>query len=278
MTETFFLDIFNKIFKINEKEVMIFFDKNNEIWFGLVDILKALNYSNYNKARKEININKKFMKKYENISNLDDKLDIPNLQPNKIFINESGLYELLTQSNKILAKRFKDKYFTEIMPTIRKTGKFIMDSKDKNKLEEMNKKINDLQIYNKRLLNNQKNFIYPNGLSLYIIKQIIDTKKYYKIGITQNLNTRLFTYNTGNANKIYYDYYIPIQNKIINKCLKENMKNYEYIKNKEFYNITLIKIFNFIIKCDKKIKYIFCGYCHKRYFIHDFSHHNCILK
>jgi hypothetical protein len=138
----------------------------------------------------------------------------------------------------------------------------------------MNKKMNDMKIYNKRLINNQKNFIYPNGLSLYIIKQVFDNKKYYKIGITQDLNKRLYTYNTGNANKIYYDYYIPVESKSINNCLK----NYEYIKNKEFYKIKLLDIFNFVINCDNKIKYIFCGYCHKKYIITNFTQHKCLIK
>jgi len=36
-----------------------------------------------------------------------------------------GLYQLLSNSTKPIAKLFMDKYFTEIMPQIRKTGKYI---------------------------------------------------------------------------------------------------------------------------------------------------------
>ena len=32
---SFFLDIFNKILKVNENEIMIIFDNDNNIWFSL---------------------------------------------------------------------------------------------------------------------------------------------------------------------------------------------------------------------------------------------------
>ena len=35
-----------------------------------------------------------------------------------------------------------------------------------------------------------------------------NNKKYYKIGITGNLNKRLKVYNTSQPNKIFYDYFI----------------------------------------------------------------------
>jgi len=36
----FFLDIFNKILKVNDNEIIIIFDNNNNLWFGLIDIVK----------------------------------------------------------------------------------------------------------------------------------------------------------------------------------------------------------------------------------------------
>ena len=47
------------------------------------------------------------------------------LYPTTKFINESGLYDVLSKSLKPQAKIFMDKYFKEIMPEIRKTGKYI---------------------------------------------------------------------------------------------------------------------------------------------------------
>ena len=113
------------------------------------------------------------------------------LKPNKIFINESGLYEILSKTTKPHAKLFMDKYFTDIMPTIRKTGNYKLHKLDKLKLDKVNKKLNSVKKSNKSLLNNQRNIIYPVGNALYAIIKIINKKKYYKIGYTKNLNKQI---------------------------------------------------------------------------------------
>ena len=86
-----------------------------------------------------------------------------NFQPSTIFIDESGLYKLLTNSKKDLAQKFRDDVFSNILPTIRKTGKYNVE--DKNKLKELNKEIIDLK-------NNQKNIKYPIGKAIYVIKKL----------------------------------------------------------------------------------------------------------
>ena len=50
-----------------------------------------------------------------------------NFQPSTIFIDEAGLYKLLTNSKKELAQKFRDDVFTNILPSIRKTGKYDID-------------------------------------------------------------------------------------------------------------------------------------------------------
>ena len=64
-----------------------------------------------------------------------------NMQPRAKFINESGLYELLSISTKPLAKIFMDRYFTDIMPEIRKNGKYILSKQEMNKTTEINKEL-----------------------------------------------------------------------------------------------------------------------------------------
>ena len=142
------------------------------------------------------------------------------LKPNKIFINEAGLYEVLSISTKPLAKLFMDKYFTDIMPTIRKTGSYKLHKSDKLKLDKVNKKLNSVKKSNKSLSNNQRNIIYPIGNALYVITKIINKKKYYKIGYTKNLNKRLKVYNTGEPNKILFNYYLIVKDKKIESMEK----------------------------------------------------------
>ena len=44
--------------------------------------------------------------------------------PNTIFINESGLYQILSNSTKPIASKFRDELFIDILPTICKTGMY----------------------------------------------------------------------------------------------------------------------------------------------------------
>ena len=123
------------------------------------------------------------------------------------------------------------------MPEIRKTGKYILDKQSKQELDKMNHKLSLIQHENKDLLNNQRNVIYPDGNSLYVIIKVINDKKYYKVGYTKDLNKRLKVYNTSFPYKIFFNYYILVNDPLIDKCIKNIFKNEEFIKNKEYYSL-----------------------------------------
>jgi prophage antirepressor-like protein len=58
-------------------------------------------------------------------------------------INESGLYYVLSHSNKESAKDFMNDFYTTIMPELRKTGQFIMNKKEKEKIKNLNTKLDN---------------------------------------------------------------------------------------------------------------------------------------
>lgn len=272
----FFMEIFNDILKINNTTVIIIYDTDGNIWFGLRDILKVIGYTSLENAMATININvknKKYYNKIDSYGQLEGSKNM--LKPNKIFINESGLYEILSKTTKPLAKLFMDKYFTDIMPTIRKTGSYKLHKSDASKLNKINKKLSFMKKSNKSLKINQINIDYPEGTHIYIIKQKVNNKTYYKLGYTRNLNRRIKTYNTGNANKIYFNYIIKVNNIDIDDCIKKILRNKELIKNKEFYKITLKKALDYIYKCDNSLNKIACGYCLKSYNFDIISKHTC---
>ena len=210
-SNSFFLDIFNKILKINENTVFILFDIDGNIWFGLKDLIKSLGYKSLLNIYK-MKIPKEFITKIENIK-VSSLSRIPyNFQPETKFINEEGLNFILIKSNKNIAKDFIKKYISEIMPEIRKTGKFILDNKSKKKLDKINNRLNNIEHENKDLLNNQRNIVYPEGNALYVILKIINNKKFFKVGYTKDLNKRLNVYNTSFPYKIHYNYYVLAHN------------------------------------------------------------------
>jgi prophage antirepressor-like protein len=50
------MTIFNEILKVNNQEIILIFDKDMNIWFGLRDIINVLGYSNYEKSISNIKI------------------------------------------------------------------------------------------------------------------------------------------------------------------------------------------------------------------------------
>ena len=271
------MEIFNEILKFNNNKIVILYDNLNNIWFGLRDIIKALDYKNIENAISAIKINREYKITYNKITFFEppSAQGGSKIKPHKIFINEAGLYELLSISTKPLARIFMDKYFTEIMPEIRKNGKYIMDNKNKKVLDKLNIKIKKITDTNKNLIINQKNINYPKGKAIYIITKIIDKKKYFKIGYTTNLNRRLKVYNTSFPNKILFNYFLIVNSKKVDGCIKNLLKNEEFIKNKEYYLTSLTKIILFIKKCDNKLNKINCGYCLKSYSFNKIKMHKC---
>jgi prophage antirepressor-like protein len=275
----FFMEIFNEILKINNNNIVIIYDINGVVWFALKDIIIALGYTSVENAVTTIKLNKNYQKIYKDIKT-PESLGVSHnyVQPTKKFINEDGLYELLTISSKPLAKIFMTKYITEIMPKIRETGKYIVDDKSRIELTKVNKELEQVKLDNKKLLNNQRNVKYPEGNAIYMIKMKENNKKYYKIGYTKNLNKRLKVYNTGYPNKILYDYFVMIPDKNIDKCIKNKMRDKEFIKNKEYYVTNLKQIINFLQQCNDDINKICCGYCLKSCSLNIIITHKCKYK
>lgn len=88
---------------------------NNETYFVGKDVATALGYSNPQKAVRD------------HVAEEDrgmNEMDTPSGRQNITIINESGLYALIFGSKLDSAKRFKHWVTSEVLPSIRKTGKY----------------------------------------------------------------------------------------------------------------------------------------------------------
>ena len=139
----FFLDIFNNILDYNNNKVMIIFDGDGNIWFGLRDVMKMLGYVDILNIVNNMKINDDYRKKFIDLKGVLLTTPPCNFQKNTNFVNEFGLYEILTKSKKPIAKLFLNKYLTEIMPKIRKTGNYISNETDSKKIKELNNKLDN---------------------------------------------------------------------------------------------------------------------------------------
>lgn len=101
---------------------------------------------------------------------------------------------------------------------------------------------------------NQKKEKHKVGGVIYIVEAMNkkDGENLYKLGKTGDLEKRLKTYNTGNANnvKILFKIYVNDINSV-ETCAKKALEKYEYIANKEVYEIDIDMIKIIVKKCDE---------------------------
>ena len=117
------MSIIEEVFKYEENEITVI-KCRDEIWFRGKDIAKALGYEKTRNAiLKHVNDDDK--------SILEDlrrgpqiRAPFKNEQGGSIFINESGLYSLIFGSKLESAKVFKRWVTSEVLPSIRKTGRY----------------------------------------------------------------------------------------------------------------------------------------------------------
>ncbi|AHG75387.1 hypothetical protein X808_8640 [Mannheimia varigena USDA-ARS-USMARC-1296] len=102
-------------FNFKSSQVRVITDPNQEHWFCGSDVCSILGYTNSRKALqdhcKEAGVTKRY------ISHSSGRKEA-------IFINEPNLYRLIIKSRKPEAEKFEAWVFEEVLPQIRKTGKY----------------------------------------------------------------------------------------------------------------------------------------------------------
>jgi anti-repressor protein len=108
------MEIFN--FKFKRKNIRSFKDEKGEPWFVAKDVCDVLELTTFNVTRDLDN---------EEIRKVKINLSTGKGSPNRIIINESGLYSLILKSRKPQAVEFKKWVTSEVLPSIRKNGGYI---------------------------------------------------------------------------------------------------------------------------------------------------------
>ena len=117
------MSIIEKVFHYEENEITVI-KCRDEIWFRGKDIAKALGYEKTRNAiSKHVNDDDKSI--LENLRRGPQiRAPFKNEQGGSTFINESGLYSLIFGSKLESAKAFKRWVTKNVLPSIRKTGRY----------------------------------------------------------------------------------------------------------------------------------------------------------
>lgn len=139
-------------FNYNELPVRTITDENEETWFSGVDVCTILGYADTAQAIEKLD---------EDERKLDRIKDGSGQNRKTWTVNEFGLYSLILTSSKPEAKMFKRWVTHEVLPAIRKAGKYTPEQEKerelslnsvanqieqlKNERAEYQKKVNDLR-------------------------------------------------------------------------------------------------------------------------------------
>lgn len=265
------IDLFNNILKYNDNDIIVVLDDNADPWFSAIQIAKLLGYVNTQKAVRN-NVPIQYRTELDQLVDYPSDIN-PNAQPHSVFINEPGLYALVSHSNKKEAEDFRSWLYETVIPTIRKTGKFIMAEKYKIELEKIKEKLKQYKEKNKILLHNQKKEKYPEGGFIYVMRPVNVEKDLKKVGKSCKLSPRINTYNTTVPDKINVLYSVKVTNpNAVELCIKSVLYKYRYKTNKEYYKCSLKKIVDAIENCQYFVEgECFCNKCKKK--IRDVSRH-----
>ena len=182
------MSIIEKVFKYEETELSVIKCKN-DIWFRGETIAEILGYAIQRKAildhvdhedkRKLSGIYAQIQTERNGPPKIQENGKMKpstNNQKNTIYINESGLYSLILRSRLESARAYKRWVTKEVLPSIRKTGRYSYD--------DMNHKYNDSLIFkieNETDLHTKVvSFLkkrYPNSIFTATLDENQDTSK-----------------------------------------------------------------------------------------------------
>ena len=228
-----FIDDFFSLFDENNFNLSNLFIINYKLLIKWLDIKSKRTFVDTIKNSYKLNID--YIIKEENKRGSGGK-------KNKIYIltsDSAKRYCLMTKSSKGEDVR---RYFIEIEKALFKYQNYI---------------IQGLQDKIKKLENNQKPKINPKKGVVYIFRALNEEATLYRIGRTINLKKRLNSHNSPLSNDLELILIHEADNIVeLEKCIKMMMKQSQYRKYKEVYQVSLKIIKKTIKKCEDDINEI----------------------
>ena len=259
------MSIIEKVFKYEENEILVIKSKG-EIWFRGKDIAKALGYLIPHKAICEY-INPEDRSSLERLSKGGLKrTPLKNEQRSTTFINESGLYSLILQSKLESARAFKRWVTKDVLPSIRKTGRYdyCMNHKYNNKLAFKIKRETYLHTKVVHFLKKR----YPHSLFMVTLGEnqytstmkITSYKKGYLRGSPDLIINNLHKYYTGFA----IEFKSPKGNGVLSRDQSMMLRQYQNNGFKTLVSNDYDHIIEQLIEYFRDVR-ILCSYCPRRF-------------
>ena len=230
-----FENLDDNMIEYDGNDIRIIIDNNDKLWFNVKDVILTLEYKNYRDVIKT-KLDRKYVKMKKDID-----ADKDAYQPLSLYVSEPGFYKLIARSRLPAAKRFTDWVYENLLPTLRKYGKYTLKKELNNEMVELSNKINVLTKQNEIYKNELTKEKYPCGGVFYVINYTEDFGyPVYRIGKTDNMKTRKAAYTTHSGVKRSMVITIQVENPVqVETCMRSLLYDYRYKNRKDFYECDL---------------------------------------
>jgi prophage antirepressor-like protein len=226
--------------KFEQYKISVVFDKNGHVWFNGNEMALALGYNSEKDAVQNnvVGTNKKMLRDIS--KNLPKKLK---RHPQSMYINENGLYDLMLGCRKGPGLRFKKWLTKKVLPSIRKYGYYRLRQESDKEQYKIFERINFLESEyvkltkeNEQLKRDLKENPYPDGGMVYVIDYSENGTEIYRLGQSDNMNTRKKVHNTHSLHNREVIVYIETDDPIkVETCIRSMLYDYRYKNKKDFF-------------------------------------------
>ena len=259
------MSIIEKVFHYEENEITVI-KCRDEIWFKAVVVATILKYTNQRKVIRD-HVDPEEKRKLSELKSFRLKTDpLKGNEGNSLYLSESGLYSLVLRSKLESAKEFKRWVTSQVLPSIRKTGRYdyCMNHKYNNTLTFKIENETDIHVKVVSFLKKR----YPHSLFTVTLGENQDTafkridsfKKGYLCGSPDLIINNLHKRYTGFCIK----FKSPKGNGILSPDQSMMLRQYKNNGFKTFVSNDYDQIIEQIIKYFRDVR-IKCSYCPRRF-------------
>jgi len=247
----------NKILTYNDTNNVKVMGTTDDPWFCGRDVCEILKYTNHKQALR-IHVDPETKKDLKSLNSLFEL----NLKPTHnegqaVYINEEGLYSLIFACKLPMAKKFKKWVLKDVLPSIRKTGRY--DS-SQERVKSLEKKIGDLEYkLRSETVRLQKTLDFNRATKqaeptehVYVMTtEDYQRRNKFKVGGCQTFNlvkSRLSQYNSGES--VANDHFLVYLRKThsyrsVETTISGSLMAFRENKTKELYIIR----FDWLVNC-----------------------------
>jgi prophage antirepressor-like protein len=261
----------------SNNSISIVYDKYGTVWFKYADVLRFLEYRHRQRMMQILMIDSK---KYNELYITDEiHLIFKNRHSQHIrFINETGLFHLLSKTSSAHSKRFIKEYFNIIAISIRKYGVYKANTRDKIKIDVNVSQYDIMERTVKQF--NIENYIKSIHGHICIYEDVVNIAgkrlNCYKLLYTKNINKRIVSFKAGN-----YNYYMMCYLPLIFSGIDIVTQRFREKQLKKYIDIigyaTLKELKCDLVQSNNELRYAtcYCIKCNSPYKLSSVERHSC---